>query len=250
MVVDVQINPSGMTWAQLLDEVLRAESEGFDAAWVYDHLAGRTLGGDRMLECFTTLGALAVATTRLALGTMVVNMSLRQPAVVAVGAATVQQISGRPFLLGLGAGAGPTSRWAVELLTAEVELAPRMAARHARVTHTLDLCRRLWATGDPETATFPKPDPLPVRLVGVNSEPLARLAAEQADGINLWWGHPQRRELLAAAEEARGGRPGFVRTVWLADADGLLEPDHPTHREVAAAGIDRMIVVRRLAPPP
>ena len=250
MVLDVQINPAAMTWAQLLDEVLRAEGEGFDAVWVYDHLAGRTLGGDRMLECFATLGALAVATERLALGTMVVNMTLRQPAVVAVAAASVQQISGRPFLLGLGAGAGPTSRWSAELHVADVDMPPKMADRHARVEDTLELCRRLWSHDDPEAASFPKPDPHPVRLVGVNSGALARLAGQRADGINLWWGHPQRDELLAAADEARGGRPGFVRTCWLADEDGLGDPGHPTHRAVAAAGIDRMIVVRKLAPPP
>jgi hypothetical protein len=90
---------------------------------VFDHLAGRSLNGDRMLECFTTLGALAATTTGLELGTMVVNMSLREPAVVVAAAASVQRISGRPFLLGLGAGAGPTSPWAAELHDSEARLA-------------------------------------------------------------------------------------------------------------------------------
>ena len=245
MVLDIQINPTSLDWPQLLDQVLQAEDEGFDAAWVYDHLAGRSLGGTRMLECFSLLGALASSTSRISLGTMVVNMTLREPAVVVAAAASVQLISGRPFLLGLGAGAGPSSPWAVELHASEVEPPTKMVDRHARVEQTLELCQRMWSSDrHPELATFALPSPPPLRLVGVNSVALAELAGRRADGINVPWRHPQRPQLLAAAEAAR--RPGtpFVRTVWVADTDGLADPDHPTHREIDEAGIDRLIVVR------
>ena len=62
-----------------------------------------------MPECFATLGALAAATRNIGLGSLVVNAGLRDPAIVANAAATVQEISGGRFILGLGAGASPSS---------------------------------------------------------------------------------------------------------------------------------------------
>ncbi len=246
MLVDLQLNPTSIAWPRLLDEVLKAEDEGFEAAWVYDHLAGQSLGGHTMLECFTTLGALAAATSRISLGTMVVNMSLREPAVVVNGAASVQLISGRPFLLGLGAGAGPTSRWARELHSSGVKPPAAMADRHTRVERTLVLCQQMWSPDrEPELTTFPLPSPPPCRLVGVNSSPaLARLAGRLADGINVWWHNPRRDELLAVAgAERRSGR-GFMRTTWVMEFDGVLDPGHPVRQEMQAADIHRLVIVR------
>lgn len=248
MELDIQINPACIGWPQLRDEVLRARDEGFRAAWVYDHLAGRSLSGDSMLECFTTLGALAATTTGIDLGTMVVNMTLREPAVVVAAAASVQQISDRPFLLGLGAGAGPDSPWAAELHAAGVSPPERLADRHARVARTLDLCRRTWDPDRPdELATFALPSPVPRCLVGVNSVALARLAGGRADGINLWWHHPRRDAFLAAAEAERPAGAGpFLRTAWVTEEPGLLAADHPIRCGAEAAGFDRLIVLRRV----
>lgn len=241
--VDIQLDPTRLEWPQLRDQALAAEGSGYDALWVFDHLAGRSLHGDRMLECFTLLGALAASTRRIALGSLVVNMTLRDPAVVAVAAASVQLVSGRPFLLGLGAGAGPTSPWAGELHAAGVEPPPRMADRHARVVRTLDLCRRMWdADRDQQFDTFPLPDPVPQCIVGVNSEQLAEIAGRHADGINVWWAHPQRDALLAAANGARPPDLPFVRTAWIHFDAALLDPDHPTRWEMNAARIDRLVL--------
>jgi len=243
MIVDIQINPASLEWAELRDEVLKAEADGFGAAWVFDHLAGRSLRGTGMLECFTTLGALAAATSTIGLGTMVVNMSLREPAAVVAAAASAQRIAGRPLFLGLGAGASPTSRWAAELLDAGVTPAAALADRHRRVTRTIELARRMWSPDrPPELATYPWPDPAPALLVGVNSVALARIAGRLADGINVPWNHPRRAELLAAADAGAGERP-FLRTAWTVNEPGIGDGDHPVHRAVAAAGIDRLILV-------
>lgn len=243
MIVDIQINPASLDWLQLRDEVLAAEAGGFGAAWVFDHLAGRSLRGTGMLECFTTLGALAAATSTIALGTMVVNMSLREPAAVVAGAASAQRIAGRPLFLGLGAGASPTSRWAAELLDAGVTPAAALADRHQRVVRTLELARSMWDRERPtELSTYPWPDPAPALLVGVNSLALARIAGRRADGINVPWTHPRRAELLAAADAEASGRP-FLRTAWIVNEPGIRDAEHPVHRAVAAAGIHRLILV-------
>ncbi|MEZ5407018.1 MAG: LLM class flavin-dependent oxidoreductase [Acidimicrobiales bacterium] len=243
MIVDIQINPASLDWPQLRDEVLAAEADQFGAAWVFDHLAGRSLRGTGMLECFTTLGALAAATSAIDLGTMVVNMSLREPAAVVAGAASAQRIARRRLFLGLGAGASPASRWAAELVDSGVDPPVALADRHDRVVRTVELARRMWdPERPPQLATYPWPDPAPALLVGVNSVALARIAGRLADGINVPWAHPRRDELLSAADAEAGGRP-FLRTAWVVNEPGIRQPDHPVHRAVAAAGIDRLILV-------
>jgi alkanesulfonate monooxygenase SsuD/methylene tetrahydromethanopterin reductase-like flavin-dependent oxidoreductase (luciferase family) len=72
----------------------RAESEwGYDAIWLAE-----TNGPDS----FSLAGALAMATERVTIGTAIVPVYNRTPAVLAMSAATVQQLSGGRFVLGLG----------------------------------------------------------------------------------------------------------------------------------------------------
>jgi alkanesulfonate monooxygenase SsuD/methylene tetrahydromethanopterin reductase-like flavin-dependent oxidoreductase (luciferase family) len=241
-VLDVQLSPAHCDWAELHEHALAAERLGFEALWVYDHLAGTPLGGDRMLECFTLLGALAQATSRIELGTMVVNVWNRQPGTVVSAAASVALISRRRFHFGIGAGAAPGSRWAVEQEAVEHELGDSLEERHARVVRVLELCRAEWtADRDERFATFPLPAPPPTTLVGVSGERLATIAGTYADGINVAWDGPRRDRLLAAADAAAGDRP-LLRTAWTHFDRALLDPGHPTRQEAERIGLDRLIL--------
>jgi probable F420-dependent oxidoreductase len=72
----------------------RAEREwGYDAIWLAE-----TNGP----ESFALAGALAMATERATIGTAIVPVYNRTPAVLAMSAATVQQLAGGRFVLGLG----------------------------------------------------------------------------------------------------------------------------------------------------
>ncbi len=244
-IVDVQISPTHCSWPELRDASLEAEAMGFGALWVFDHLAGTALGGDTMLECFTLLGALAEATSTIELGTLVANVWNRGVGTLVTAAASVALVSSRPFHLGLGAGTSPRSAWAAEQHAVGAVLADSIDERHARVEQVLDLADRLWR---PERAvddvTFPLPHPVPSRVLGVNSVQLSRLAGRRADGINVPWHHPRRDEFFLAADVAAADAHRSVsRSVWTYyDAD-LLDPEHPTRREMSAARVDRVVLV-------
>ncbi len=57
-------------------------------------LAGSVHGQQRVLECWTTLTAIAVTVPRIALGPMVLNVANRHPGTLGVMAATLQEVSG------------------------------------------------------------------------------------------------------------------------------------------------------------
>lgn len=99
-------SPQDTTWADML-AVWRAadEIEVFESGWTFDHFY--PIFSDPTgpcLEGWTTLSALAQATTRLRLGVLVTGIHHRHPAVLANMAAAVDIISGGRLELGIGAG--------------------------------------------------------------------------------------------------------------------------------------------------
>ncbi len=82
----------------------RAEELGFDSIWLYDHLQTRDGDPDRVLECWTSLAALARETSRVRLGQIVTCAAYRNPGLLAQMASTVDAASGGRVTVGLGAG--------------------------------------------------------------------------------------------------------------------------------------------------
>lgn len=98
--------PQDTTWTAMLD-VWRAgdDIELFESGWTFDHfypIFGDSTGP--CLEGWITLTALAQATRRLRLGTLVTGIHYRHPAVLANMAATLDIVSGGRLELGIGAG--------------------------------------------------------------------------------------------------------------------------------------------------
>lgn len=84
-------------WSRRLDFVQRAEALGFDAYWANDH-------PNRSMDPWTTLAALAMATRRIRLISLVSCIYYRSPALLARCAADVDRLSDGRLVLGLGVG--------------------------------------------------------------------------------------------------------------------------------------------------
>jgi alkanesulfonate monooxygenase SsuD/methylene tetrahydromethanopterin reductase-like flavin-dependent oxidoreductase (luciferase family) len=93
-------------WPEVAAIARAAEESGFDSIWVGDHLLYR--GGGRPergpWDAWTQLAALGVSTSRVRLGPLVAATAFHEPGPIARMAASIDEISGGRFVLGLGAG--------------------------------------------------------------------------------------------------------------------------------------------------
>ncbi|MGH2787550.1 MAG: LLM class flavin-dependent oxidoreductase [Actinomycetota bacterium] len=187
------------SWAGVRDAALLAEQAGFDSVWVSDHLFldWSKYGGSSeprgSLECWVTMSALAAVTTRVRVGSLALCNDLRNPALVAKMAATLDALSGGRIDVGIGAG-----WYEPEYRAAGIEFdAPR--TRIARMEEAVEIVGRLLAgeelvfKGDHYTidgaVCRPRPvqDPRPPIWVGGKGDRLLAAAARSADGWNFSW---------------------------------------------------------------
>ncbi|GAA4290324.1 LLM class F420-dependent oxidoreductase [Mycobacterium paraffinicum] len=91
----------------VLAQAREAESAGFDSVFVMDHFYQLPMLGDPdqpMLEAYTALGALATATDRVQLGTLVTGNTYRSPSLLAKIITTLDVVSQGRAILGIGTG--------------------------------------------------------------------------------------------------------------------------------------------------
>ena len=179
-------------WVQARDTWRQVERAGFDIGYVADHLTHSTVAGQWWADGWTTLAAAAEATSTLGIGTLVGSAAIRGPAFVARVAATLQDISGGRFVLGLGAGTAPD----VLVDRGEVVGAEVLAERYREVVLAI---RALWAgetmwrgqhvaVEGVEPAALAPGSPVPPLLLAAHARAGFDLVAEQADGWNTYGG--------------------------------------------------------------
>jgi len=243
--VDLLLDPFGARWPEVRDAASAAVDAGFAGIWTWDHLDGRVHGAAYVLECWTTLTAIAVAVPNVMLGPLVLNVANRHPGVLAPMAATLQEISRGRLLLGLGAGGGAGTPYVREQ-EAVGRTVPADRQRRTQVESCVEAVRRLW-----RTPGFAAPDPEPPFVIGAFGPKMAELAGRVGDGINTQAAHPRLREMVAIARDAhaRAGRDPvrFLVTAFAGFDERWLRVDSQPHSRLVALGTGRLILL--LSPP-
>ncbi|MBX3051229.1 MAG: LLM class flavin-dependent oxidoreductase [Caldilineaceae bacterium] len=153
-----------------------AEAAGFDQFWVSNDLFLRS--------DIPILTAVALATQRIHVGTGILNPYTIHPAEMAMLAATMDEISGNRFLLGIAAGAGDFLEW-VGLEQTRPLAAMRetiQAVRALLAGERVALAGRYLRWNEEAYLRFPAPRITPIYLGAMGPKMLA-LAGEQADGV-------------------------------------------------------------------
>jgi alkanesulfonate monooxygenase SsuD/methylene tetrahydromethanopterin reductase-like flavin-dependent oxidoreductase (luciferase family) len=174
-----------LAYRELRDDVRFAERIGLDAAWLADQAVPERLS---ILEAWTALAALAADTERIRIGTLITNVALRNPMLLARQALTVDQVSRGRLDVGIGAGYYEDDhRWLgidyldakgrVQRLTEVAEVLDR-ALRGERVTYAGTHVRL-----DDAPSVAPVQLPRPPIWIAVLAATSMRLAARLADGV-------------------------------------------------------------------
>ena len=197
-------------WADIAAMATAAESAGFDAVWMSDHVGfgDPDTGWGGAWESWTLLTALAGATSRVRLGTYVAAMPYRNPALLAKMAETLDEVSGGRVILGLGAGWNKPEFDAYDFpwerrfdrFEDGLRIITSML-RTGRADHDGLIASARGALIQPRG---PRPEGLPV-MVGAAAPRMLRLCAELADEWNAGMRTPAAlRPMLLALEDACG----------------------------------------------
>jgi F420-dependent oxidoreductase-like protein len=241
---------SSRPWQDILDGAEYAERTGWHGVWIADHfMANGPEGvGTPMSECMAVLAALAGRTERVRLGSMVLGNTYRHPAVVANQAATVDQISGGRFVLGVGAG------WQVNEHEAYGIELPRPAELLARFDEACQVIKGLLTQERTDfDGTYyrlsgaplePKPAAMPLLIGGAGEKVTLGIVARYADEWNHW-SLPElavhKGEVFRGHCEKIGRDPSTVRR----STQALFEVITPGDTE-AEERRERLLAARRL----
>jgi alkanesulfonate monooxygenase SsuD/methylene tetrahydromethanopterin reductase-like flavin-dependent oxidoreductase (luciferase family) len=198
------------SYAEIREIGLLAESIGLDSLWVFDHLLFRVDGVTSGIhECWTILSAIAEATARVQLGTIVMCTSFRNPALLAKMAATLDHVSDGRLILGVGCGWHDPEYEAFGYPTDH-----KVGRFEESLTIIRDLIREgradlagRWVSAKDVVLTPPARPELPI-LIAAKRPRMLELTARHADAWNLaWFGVPDERlatsraDLAAACEQ-------------------------------------------------
>ena len=198
-----------------------AEEAGFDSIWVGDHLLYRGEDGPERgpWEAWTLLAALAAATDRVELGPLVACAAFHSPGLIAKMAATVAEISGGRFVLGLGAG------WNEEEFRA---FGLPFDHRVSRFEESFGVIRGLLAgervtlqgryVQADDVVLLPRPAERPRLVIGSNGPRMLAATLPHVDGWNTWYdgygnapeGFAELNDRISSAARDAGRDPGEI----------------------------------------
>ena len=254
-------------WPEVSAIARAAEESGFESIWAGDHLLYR--GGGRSergpFDVWTQLAAVAAITSRVRIGPLVAATAFHAPGLIARMAASIDEISGGRFVLGLGAG------WNEAEFRAFGFPFDRTASRFEEA---FEIVRRLLAG---ERVTFhgqfqnvddavvlPRPARRIPLMIGSNGDRMLAAALTHVDAWNTWFtsygntaeGFATLSKKIDAACERSGRAPSDIArsACVLVSVDGGSERPHDVLPvaigslrahigDLAAAGADEAILV-------
>jgi 5,10-methylenetetrahydromethanopterin reductase len=216
---------------QVIETARLAERLGFDVFWITDsHLAGR--------EAMTMLGALAVSTNRIQLGTGVSHLAGRHPSVIASAMATLDELAPGRIRLGIGVGdSGPMNLGVPRSTLRELE---------AAVVSIRDLLEGREVDGPSRKLSLstvkPRSNPVPIYISG-SAERTHRMTGRVADGALISGMPDQLATSIASvrAGEREAGRPeGSTRILlWTTVA---VDDDREAARTAVRGSVARRVL--------
>jgi probable F420-dependent oxidoreductase len=236
---------------ELVGTARRAEGLGFATFVLRDHFQREPFGDQ--LAPLVALTAAAAATSTLRVGTLVLDNDYRHPVLLAKAAATVDQVSGGRFELGLGAG------WLREEYDRAGLAFDPAGVRVGRLAESVQVLKALFAGGPvtfagkhytlADMVSFPRPvqAPHPPILIGAGSRRMLGVAGREADIVGIL---PKAlpdgtisAELSERSPQAMAQKVDWVRE---AAGDRLADIELSAVISVAVAA-DRRAAAQRLA---
>jgi len=240
---------------RLVQAARLAQEAGFDAISVPDHVHQNRVGGgpaSPMFEAYTLLGALAAATSRVKLLSLVSPVTLRAPGLLTKAVTTLDVISGGRAVLGVGAG------WDIDEHQAYGIDFPGLGERFDRLDEELAICRALFTVyrgsflgkfyelKDAYNSPRPVGGSIPVLVAGGGEKRTLDLVACYGVACNVSGDADTVRrkfDVLAAHCERVGRNPAEItKTVFVFDTSDMDVLDKSA-KAYAAAGADGIIVV-------
>jgi F420-dependent oxidoreductase-like protein len=239
---------------RVVDQATAAEDAGFDSVWVMDHFWQLPMLGPQeleMLEAYTTLGALAMVTERVRLGTLVTGVTYRNPAMLAKILTTLDVASKGRAICGIGAawfepehiGLGfdfPPLKVRFEMLE-EALVILRAMFRDERPTIDGTHYRVEGAINSPAPVQAGGP---PIMVGGSGERKTLPMGARMADAINLSAGESELSRKLEVIEEsarAAGRSRDDLNVSWLCTlvlGDSEQDAEDRLRDMVAGRGMD------------
>lgn len=197
------------------DTVLAAEALGYDSVWM-----GEAYGSDAL----TPLTWYAARTSRIRLGTSIIQLDARTPANAAMAAMTLDALSGGRLVLGLGV-SGPQ--------IVEGWYGRPFPKPLARTREYVEVLRAIWARDEPvvhEGEFFPLPFPGGTGL----GKPLKLITRPLRSDIPVYLGAQGPKNVRLATEVADGWLPAFVHVEQFDAMYGELLVDAPADFDIVA----------------
>jgi len=229
-------------WTGLTLQARQVEALGFDKIWLPDHFVNPEDAGMAWYDCWSALAGLATIESKIPIGTLVSSMTLRNPAVLARMAMTVDHISGGRLELGVGAGGVPncykmtgipqwnrrerSERYQEFIEILDLMLTREVTTYKGKYFHILETILR--------PASLSKPRP--VLSIAAHGPKALRLAAKYGDSWNSMGAGPdktpvqssditrERGRMLAEFAQEEGRDPNKIgRTILFGwTSDGLF----------------------------